>query len=607
MAISPETEAIIDRLKAEGQLTRNSGANSIRSVKIQLNRFEDVFNTISANIAEQTNILRKSMSIQEEAIEARRREEDFDELRPEPPTTDTAEPDTTSSSEKEKGKGLFDLLMGGGVLGLMKNIFIGGAGLFVAYSFAKGFIDQKTGGGFSRFEESMINTFREVDWTALGNSFIEFATKVPEAVTAIANFLTDPLSIILAGAGLTAATIMAGFAGGALARGVTRGIIEGVLGTGGGQEGPRRGPRGGLINLRNVARAGALGILVGGLEYFSEDVKNWLKNQGMPEDWADETVDSAITIGTFTSMGLMFGPKGALVGAAIGTAYVLGRKIYEWFEGRRAAAALAAQERVNAMNVITGEGLGDEAGLSNTAIAGVGATTDEARSLFAQQINERVAEIFEKVQQGMELTPEEIATLREAFNSADVQIAMERIGQINSQLIGFIDGALGGLGTEQGDLSFTQAVSTLETLRSLAEMATNESDRRNIIDRYNNQLSYFTGEAGLQGYGDFLPGSQELQDLTPVQREALERLRRLEFLQDSMPERPESIPLSSNEIIDMIEQASASGSTPIVIGRLGGDTFQTINSTRAGDMNIADTKVFNGNQGGTMSPLSLQA
>jgi hypothetical protein len=605
MAISPETEAIIDRLKAEGQLTRNSGANSIRSVKIQLNRFEDVFNTISANIAEQTNILRKSMSIQEEAIEARRREEDIDELRPEPPTTDTTEPDTTSSSEKEKGKGLFDLLMGGGVLGLMKNIFIGGAGLFVAYNFAKGIIDQKTGGGFSRFEESMINTFREVDWTALGNSFIEFATKVPEAVTAISNFLTDPLSLILAGAGLTAAGIMSGFAGGALARGVTRGIIEGVLGTGGGQDGPRRGPRGGLINLRNVARAGALGILVGGLEYFSEDVKNWLKNQGMPEDWANETVDSAITIGTFTSMGMMFGPKGALVGAAIGTAYVLGRKIYEWFEGRRAAAALAAQERLDAINVITGEGLGDATGAANTVVSGVTTTTDEARSLLAEQMNERVAEIFERVRQGMELTPEEIETLREAFNAADVEIASQRLMNIQTELMNAINTGLDGLGTTEGDLGFSRAVTMLENLKRLSEM---DPDNISLSTLYNQSLSSLTGRAGLGGLGDFSVGSEDVEALTPIQREALERLRGLEYLQDTMPERPESIPLSSSEVIDLISQAGASGTTPsIVIGRLGGDTFQTVNSTRAGDMNIADTKVFNGNQGGTMSPLSLQA
>ena len=35
---SADTQAIIDRLKAEGDLARNSGTNSIRSVKINLDR-----------------------------------------------------------------------------------------------------------------------------------------------------------------------------------------------------------------------------------------------------------------------------------------------------------------------------------------------------------------------------------------------------------------------------------------------------------------------------------------------------------------------------------------------------------------------------------------
>ena len=46
--LSPETQAIIDRLKAEGDLMRNSGTNSIRAVKINLDRFEGIFNTISS-------------------------------------------------------------------------------------------------------------------------------------------------------------------------------------------------------------------------------------------------------------------------------------------------------------------------------------------------------------------------------------------------------------------------------------------------------------------------------------------------------------------------------------------------------------------------------
>lgn len=61
--ISEETKAIIDRLKAEGDLIRNSGTNSLRSVKIELSKFEKVFNVISSNVVEQTEMMRSQMGI----------------------------------------------------------------------------------------------------------------------------------------------------------------------------------------------------------------------------------------------------------------------------------------------------------------------------------------------------------------------------------------------------------------------------------------------------------------------------------------------------------------------------------------------------------------
>ena len=39
MAYSEDTQAIIDRLKAEGDLIRNSGTNSVKSLNIKLESF----------------------------------------------------------------------------------------------------------------------------------------------------------------------------------------------------------------------------------------------------------------------------------------------------------------------------------------------------------------------------------------------------------------------------------------------------------------------------------------------------------------------------------------------------------------------------------------
>lgn len=55
--LSPETEAIIDRLKREGKLTRNSDGNSIKSIKINLEKFADAFTAIQKSTEDTARIM----------------------------------------------------------------------------------------------------------------------------------------------------------------------------------------------------------------------------------------------------------------------------------------------------------------------------------------------------------------------------------------------------------------------------------------------------------------------------------------------------------------------------------------------------------------------
>ena len=55
--LSADTLAILDRLKAEGALIRN-GTNSVRSVNLKLDQFKPVFDAISANVIEQTALMK---------------------------------------------------------------------------------------------------------------------------------------------------------------------------------------------------------------------------------------------------------------------------------------------------------------------------------------------------------------------------------------------------------------------------------------------------------------------------------------------------------------------------------------------------------------------
>lgn len=155
-AMSDQTLAIIERLKAEGQLTRNTGTNSLRAVKIQLDKFENVFNSISTNITEQTELMRLQLGMAREKAEKDKTKEQFEEVANKaPPLADQT--DSPSTEKDDGGSRKTDEkieAMGNAIAGALslKNIAIAGAGLFVGYNLLKGYIDETTNGGWSEME-----------------------------------------------------------------------------------------------------------------------------------------------------------------------------------------------------------------------------------------------------------------------------------------------------------------------------------------------------------------------------------------------------------------------------------------------------------------------
>ena len=180
MALSAETEAIINRLKSEGDLIRNSGTNSIRSVNIQLAKFDGLFNSINSNISEQTKMMQRQLGIAEEAIETARAKEQYDEIVPPvaPQTDDRDDPNDRNTNEKidKMGDSIANALS-------LKNIALGAAGLFVGYNLLKGFIDERTGGGFTAME-SNLGTFATqlgtIDLSSLPNTLQTMQTTMAD-------------------------------------------------------------------------------------------------------------------------------------------------------------------------------------------------------------------------------------------------------------------------------------------------------------------------------------------------------------------------------------------------------------------------------------------
>jgi hypothetical protein len=179
--LSAETQAIIQRLKDEGELVRNRGTNSIRSVKIEMSKFQDVFNTISANVIEQTSILRQQAGFAAEALEAQRTKEQFDELQKETEERNTfSEPDSRETDEKidRIGDSIANAFS-------LKNLALGAAGIFFGYNLLKGFVDQQYNGAWSEMEEGI---------GALGPRLREFANFDFDAIRSQFDTLTSDIS-----------------------------------------------------------------------------------------------------------------------------------------------------------------------------------------------------------------------------------------------------------------------------------------------------------------------------------------------------------------------------------------------------------------------------
>lgn len=209
--LSQETRAIIERLKAEGDLLRNSGTNSIKQVNIKLDKFQGLFDTISTNLAEQTSLISARNKLESEILERDRTREQLNEI--DPPEKSTAPEKDDDSDNKKKTDATIEKIGDsiGSALSL-KKIALAGASAFVGYNLLKGFIDEKTGGGFTEFENNFGKFASQLGEINIKQTMDDLKASVDELKTTINDFKTrvdeiidslgDPLKWAAAIAGL---------------------------------------------------------------------------------------------------------------------------------------------------------------------------------------------------------------------------------------------------------------------------------------------------------------------------------------------------------------------------------------------------------------------
>lgn len=424
MAVSAETQAILDELKNQGELTRSKDRNfSMKTSQQSFEKFSEAFDTISQTMQDQTNILKETLGISIETAKAQEKAAKLSSIQ------QTREADTAVTAGPREIARQGDSLLGligkslGGLGGVFKTLLIGGGIGFVAYNFAKGFIDRTFGEGTVDEFTSSIKTFmiessesikenamlipglflsatnfkgaldtfngvfdtidwegvikpkieefqnsiKDIDFSSIGTnltnlnlnlgningvfsgitnwdelklSMTNLADKLPDSVATFTDFLSNPMTYILPA--LT----------GAIA---TRAAISGVANA------AIPGSPNGQSPVRNL-KNGIIGSFALGMTIYGNRLKDWINNESGLADVDVGSQDAAslasmgVDIGTGAlqgaSIGMFFGPTGALVGAILGGTVTLGVKLFNWWQGKNAEnerEALRIQQEADAL------------------------------------------------------------------------------------------------------------------------------------------------------------------------------------------------------------------------------------------------------------------
>jgi len=322
--LSQETQAIIDRLKAEGDLNRNSGTNSVRSVKIKMDQFQGLFESISANIIEQTAIMQSNARIAVEALERDESREQFEELVA-PDKNDKGDSNKKPLSEvgEKTGDSIAKALS-------MKNLALGAAGLFVGFNLLKGFIDEETDGGFTKMQNTITNikwgdvetqfktmtdAVKIINWTNFSDAINNMSNTVNTFTTWIGETGISDILTKVVGAGLVGVGV----------KGAVAGMLAGTKGAG--------------MGLKLAAIGPGLALAAAGLAvYYGEDIKNYIKAQtGAESPEAQTAIEDIVTVGQVglgaLSVAMLFGggPLSIAV-VAVAAAVGMGILIKSWID-----------------------------------------------------------------------------------------------------------------------------------------------------------------------------------------------------------------------------------------------------------------------------------
>jgi hypothetical protein len=355
--ISDDTQAIIDKLVNEGNLLRNSGSHSLKSVKIDIAKFGDVFKSIDLGIGRLNETIgdmvgRAMVEVQTDAsrvadiaasfglsneyvdLQTRAAEMQIENMDEEA----RVQREKLQEDARDKEQARKDALKNkpGMVGGLFKKIndkkmdivkygLLGYAG----FQIIRGALDQFTDGAFSKGLAKVGETISNINWSAIGDGLSSMATWVAD------NPWLTTLGVGLLGfAGLSA--LMPGFIIDGISAGVR--LLAGGIGSMTVPAGAGAAIFGGSIGL------GLGGILLGAIYLLLPMLGKAIQKHVLgytDADFANAKVDPGLMemggsvlqgMAAGATLGMMFGPVGWLAGMIMGGVGALLWQAGKWVE-----------------------------------------------------------------------------------------------------------------------------------------------------------------------------------------------------------------------------------------------------------------------------------
>lgn len=363
--LSADTQAILNALTEQGRLLRNDGrTNSIKTVNIKLEKFQESFNAMNQVLADisasmrqmvggegaegtisvggaagQAAALREAFEGQEDQTEVleqlrdqMRRQADLDDAEltrkelEEKEKQEQEKKDRLKKQGEENIKNLKENTVTGQLVsnpvGFLTKVIKGAMIGFIGFNVIRGVVDAFTGGAMSKFIE-------DIDWEGLGQSIksfsdLLFSNKWSAFATVLGSWLLvdfgAPLAVNIVGEALRTNALTT-----ALAR-----MSPGQITSAPGFFSAQKALKVGMIGLAGLAIAGITEALAESVatQNLSEDeiMKAKRANFQTPASTAISITGYAAAGAT---LGSYFGPKGALIGLAIGAAVGAGKLVFE--------------------------------------------------------------------------------------------------------------------------------------------------------------------------------------------------------------------------------------------------------------------------------------